>query len=841
MEKARGEGMGGRERRAKRNDIARRSAVIAWMATLLLAVCLPVAPAVAAEGSCANEARRGEQSSSYLPDCRAYEQVTPVAKDAGEPAAVVAGLLERSAFEPTRGARAAVDGDRMAWVSEYSLAGVTGASTLGLDYLSTRGSEGWSTEATLPPQSPENGLLCPNLNGIVGWSSNLTKGILNDGDAQEFDQSGVEFGTFHGQAFACGHAEPALREAGGAEIEEPRGFQNLFLRDSETATYRLVNVTPAAAPHPTPREGIREEQDYFPPNFLAGSADLGHVAFEDELPLSEEAEKLSPTVEAACKEEPKGRLCWEGHDDLYVWIEASQPAVRLVTVLPDGAPVEGALAGSTRSAGVGNPGVEIMNVADYRHAASADGSRIFFESEGNLYVRENGGEPQSALGGKGECVEAAKACTIQLDLPQGGKGIAGGGGKWLGANAEGTRVFFTDDASEGLTSTTVEGSGANLYEYQLPSAPDTSGTLVDLTPAASAEVLGMSGVSEDGSYVYFVAEGKLAGNYDVVGRSSAQPEPIEGADNLYVSHEGAITFIGTLSGEDLCDWTSNTGCNVAQPGNPSISGLTARVSGNGRYLAFNSVSQLTGYDNTDTVTKKADEEIFTYEAEDGQLACVSCDLNGTSSAGGAAIDWPAQPDTNALMSDTYPQRNVSEAGQVFFETSEALLPQQDTNGVRDVYEYERGVLHLISSGTSSAPSYFLDATPSGSDVFVATAQKLLRRDTESTYEIYDARVGGGFAEPPSPAPPCESECKGSAGAPPAFSTPSSTTFTGSGNVVQTKTSTKLERERLRAKLRACRKRFPHNAHRRARCERRARVSGRAKPRRASVSAGRVGR
>jgi hypothetical protein len=812
------------------------------MAALLLAVCLSTAPAAAAEGSCANEARRVEQSANYLPDCRAYEQVTPVAKDAGEPAAVVVGLAERSAFEPARGARAAVDGDRMAWVSEYSLAGVTGPSTLGLDYLSTRGSEGWSTAATFPPQSPENGVLCPYLNGFVGWSSNLTKGVLNDGDAQEGAVAG--FGTFYEQAHKCGHAEPALREAGGAEIEEPQGFQNLFLRDSETATYQLINVTPAAAPHPRPAEGIIQEQVYFPPNFLAGSADLGVVAFEDELPLSEEAEKLGPAVEAACKEEPKGRACWEGHDDLYVWSEGRQPGVRLVSVLPDGDPVEGALAGSTRNAGVGNPAVEIGNVADYRHAVSADGSRVFFEAEGNLYVRENGGEPQSALGGEGECTEPAKACTIQLDLPQGGKGGAGGGGKWLGANAEGTKVFFTDQASEGLTSTTVEGSGVNLYEYQLPSVPDTPGTLVDLTPAASAEVLGMSNVSEDGSYVYFVAEGKLAGNYSVAGRSSAQPEPVEGADNLYVSHEGAVTFIGTLSGEDLCDWTANTGCNLADPGKPRGSGLTARVSGDGRYLAFNSVSQLTGYDNTDAVTTKPDEEIFVYETEAGRLACVSCDLNAAPSAGGAAIDWPAQPDTNTFMRGGYPQHNVSEAGQVFFETSEALLPQ-DTDGVRDVYEYERGVLHLISGGASSAPSYFLDATPSGSDVFFATTQKLLPRDTESTYEIYDARVGGGFAEPPLPAPPCESECKGSTGAPLVFSAPSSTTFTGLGNVAGAKTSTKprhgKRRAKMRRELRECRKRYPHNERRRTRCERRARASGAAKPRRLSASAGGVGR
>lgn len=396
----------------KRRRIVKRDAsMTAWAAVVILLAACPASPALAAEGSCANEARRTEQSSTYLPSCRAYEEVTPAAKDSGEPTAVEVGLLERQPFVPVEGARAAADGDRMAWVSEYSLGGLLGPSAPGLDYLSTRGSEGWSTEATVPPQSPENGLLCPNLVGMVGWSSNLTKGILSDGDAQEL---GGREEAFHEQAFACGHAEPALKEADGTEIKEPKGFQNLFLRDSETAVYQLINVTPATAPHPTPEPGTTKEQEYFSPEFLAGSAELRHIAFEDELPLTEEAERLNPAVEAACKEEPKGRACWESHDDLYVWSGGRQPSIRLVTMLPNGEPVEGSLAGSTTK------GEEKgMNLADYRHAMSVDGTRIFFEAEGNLYARENGEEPQSALGAKGECAELEKACTIQLDLPQG--------------------------------------------------------------------------------------------------------------------------------------------------------------------------------------------------------------------------------------------------------------------------------------------------------------------------------------------------------------------------------------------------------------------------------------
>lgn len=811
--------------RKPRTGVARCASAVELLVATLLVASLPAPLALASEG-CSNEARRAEQSSTYLPNCRAYELVTPVDKDAGEPEAVVPGLSEREPLSPIRGARAAADGERMAWQSEYSLPGLDGASTPGLEYLSTRGPEGWSTEATVPPQSPENGLLCPYEVGIVGWSADLTAGILADGNAQEAGESGTGE-AFYGQAAACGHAEPALREADGAEIVEPTGFQNLFLRDDETRSYQLVNVTPSTAPRPRPSEGA-SYQPYFPANFLAGSTELEHVAFEDELPLTEEAERLSPAVEAACAEEPKGRDCWEGHINLYVWSAGQQPAVRLVTVLPNGDPVEGTLAGSTRNAHASEVTTLPRNVADYRHAVSANGARIFFEAEGNLYVRENAGEPQSKLGAKDVCIEPMMACTIQLDARQGGSGP--GGGKWLGANGEGTKVFFTDEASASLTTNTQAGSGVNLYEYELPSEADVAGTLIDLTPDTKAEVLGMSGISEDGSNVYFVASGRLAGEDTVAGRSPEEAEPSEGADNLYISHEGTSTFIAALSDADECDWTSDTGCNLEEPSNPRITGLTSRVSGNGHFLAFNSVNTLTGYANVDTVTKQADEEIFLYKAEDDSLACVSCNPSGAPSAGGAAIDWPASPDQNGEVTTTYPQHNVSESGEVFFETSEDLLPRQDTSGQRDVYAYERGALQLISGGTSSAPSYFLDATPSGSGVFFATAQKLLRRDTEATYNIYDARVGGGFAEPSLPVTPCESECRSSVGASSAFLAPDSVTFVGSGNAVRLPNNSResgLKAKRgheakLRRALQTCARHHRHSEYERARCERRVR-------------------
>jgi hypothetical protein len=92
--------------------------------------------------------------------------------------------------------------------------------------------------------------------------------------------------------------------------------------------------------------------------------------------------------------------------------------------------------------------------------------------------------------------------------------------------------------------------------------------------------------------------------------------------------------------------------------------------------------------------------------------------------------------------------------RVFFESTDALVPQ-DKNGTVDVYEWEaggtgscrrsRGCVYLISSGKSGAPSYFEDADRSGRNVFFLTLGRLVGRDRDKNYDLYDARVNGGFA------------------------------------------------------------------------------------------------
>jgi hypothetical protein len=175
-------------------------------------------------------------------------------------------------------------------------------------------------------------------------------------------------------------------------------------------------------------------------------------------------------------------------------------------------------------------------------------------------------------------------------------------------------------------------------------------------------------------------------------------------------------------------------------------------------------------------------EIYLYDSSTGRLICASCNPAGAPMKYGAAIKSPSTRSArSSFWHNAYPQRNLSDHGQVFFETADSLLPS-DVNGRRDVYEYASGHLSLISSGTAESGSYFLDASPDGSNVFFATPQQLLRQDDDTLYDYYDARVGGGFPQPQPPGPPCSGEgCKGSPGQGPNTAVPG-TEAVGGGNV-----------------------------------------------------------
>jgi hypothetical protein len=122
---------------------ARLVSVVVLSALSLGAVSALSSPALAAE--CPNEAIRKEQHvTETLPDCRAYERVSPEEKGNGD--VVADGDTTQSS----------ADGDAAVWDSRSGFGEEIGAGQTGhTQYLSRRGPDGWTTHAITPTGRPD--------------------------------------------------------------------------------------------------------------------------------------------------------------------------------------------------------------------------------------------------------------------------------------------------------------------------------------------------------------------------------------------------------------------------------------------------------------------------------------------------------------------------------------------------------------------------------------------------------------------------------------------------------------------------------------------------------------
>lgn len=331
-------------------------------------------------------------------------------------------------------------------------------------------------------------------------------------------------------------------------------------------------------------------------------------------------------------------------------------------------------------------------------AVSLDGQRVYFTEAGNLYLREG--------------------ATAPYQLAE--------GGEFQTASANGALAFYIE--------------GGHLYRYDIGAHGS-----IDLTP--SGGVKGVLGVSEDGSTVYF---------QDAVG--------------LEQWREGATIQVAP-------------GAEVAQQSDWPPTTATARVSADGQRLLFLSQARLSGYDNTPAEPTDCGhviagvfktepcQEVFFYDAGSHELVCLSCNPTGERPVGPSTIPGASPNGTEAvaapgqIVTDAYKPRVLSANGRrVFFDSGDALL-LQDTDNAPDVYEWEvqgegscqlvSGCLSLISSGRSQGGALFADASADGSDAFFLTAGSLVSSDPGAV-DLYDAREGGGFPEPPSEIP-CQAD------------------------------------------------------------------------------------
>ena len=173
---------------------------------------------------------------------------------------------------------------------------------------------------------------------------------------------------------------------------------------------------------------------------------------------------------------------------------------------------------------------------------------------------------------------------------------------------------------------------------------------------------------------------------------------------------------------------------------------------------FLTAAEIPPFDNIDANTGEPDTEVYLEGPPPGggpsRLVCVSCNPTGERPEGSATIPGALVNGSTAV----YEPRVLSASGnRVFFESADDLA-LNDTNSRPDVYEWEAagegdctlapGCQSLVSGGRG-APATFLDASADGTDVFFLTEDSLVRADPGSI-DVYDARAGGGFAEPEAP-------------------------------------------------------------------------------------------
>ncbi len=666
------------------------------------ALVLLVPPSLA--GACSNEMSPGFRA--YLPDCRAYELVSPAYKE-GFP--VFAEAISK-------------DGSQLRIESLGSFSSPENTSLSGQSYLVGRTESEWESSPLDVPFSTFP------VYHVQGMSADF--------------ESSLWFASVPGQS-----------------------SRDIYLDQLDA----LARMGPGAPP------GVREGELIF----VGASDDLSHVLLLDHSPNGSEEDRLWPGDTTIGGRRPS----------LYEYAGTGNSEPRLVGVTNEGVPVS--IAASKL---VSNCGISLGSASeeDAYNAVSANGAVVFVTAEAcggspavnEVYARIDGKETVAiSEPSKADCV---KCETFEMEPGKRSPAF------FQGASRNGSKVFFLSEQK------LLPGAeGDNLYEYNFNAGKEGRRTdervsLVASEMASSGEELGgVARVSEDGSHVYFVAEGALTG------ANREGKSPVVGEPNLYVfasecpGVEGACanpverrSFVATLSREDKRDWRRDD----VRP---------VQATPDGRSLVFESVaSDLT----SDEEGLAEAGQLFEYDAEAETLVRISHGENGYNEDGNTDIFPAVIPEQNREYSapeERFKNLAISEDGsRIFFSSADALTPQALNSvcayvheGVcslyaNNIYEYHDGQIALISDGHDvvgverSSATELIETDESGRDVFFTTADPLVPQDSDTQIDIYDARENGGLSTVEETVPCSGDSCQGAAGVPPSLLTSPTTGIAG---------------------------------------------------------------
>jgi hypothetical protein len=608
-----------------------------------------------ADDSCPNAAVRSQQGSIFLPDCRAYEMVSPLNKhgnfvNPGAPGTV-----------------ATDDGSAIV----YRGSGAMGAATRGVQWFSTsrRQSGGWSTEPAFSNREAGD---------IVGteyggdnplFSPDLRAAAIVDSCCYVKD---VPPGTFLGE-------KPAL----------------IFLSNADGSVDWLNRPQiPKSLP---PMDGALEQQAEVQP--VGGRPDFGTVYFWD---------KHTSLPSDAARTVGESTRGW----GMY---EYSGGVLKSAGTLPDGTESpHGAAPANSAYARSGSP-EGTATVAG--NQVSSDGSTLFFLS------------------------------------PDGGDGALEPPQLYVRRGGHSTLVSHAQDGTPAPSGVVGPAELSYYGEVQQHVFASKDGKTA-IFRSIDALAPGASGDSSVKAYRYDVET------------DTVTYLPGVGGDSIVAASEDLHRFLfgDRFNGDGIRLWDEGTIRPIYSgglAGQPAATPAAATPSGS--VFIFTTATEIPGFNSGGAA------QVYRYDVAHDKLTCVSCPPDDVTSPGSAGFD----PSMRGMSAD---------GGRVFFDTPNPLVPR-DTNGVGDVYEWTPRGVSLITSGQGSAESFFLDNSADGNDVFFATREAIDLDDNDAGYDVYDARVDGGFLKPV--VVPCSGEaCRSGASAVPATSTAATKSFEGAGNQPQ---------------------------------------------------------
>lgn len=726
---------------------------------------------------CPNENVRQQVEANFLPDCRAYELVSP-----GN-----AGGTQLYPDGPNTGY--ATNPPRFSFVGLWSTIPNSGGSPIdgnGDLYVATRTDTGWvtkyvglpSSEAAIdggPPMGPPNSApgpfgtgLYPNQSSSSTFADKIQNNVLTDPEMNKFVDwtDGPPDPSEDPNAIASN--APYVWSAEGALLD--RWPTNL-------ATVP-AGVNPDIGNEPSP--GGLHALDcpkalyYYCPGDVTASSDLSHFIFASEWNVFAPGGQLGAPGSVYDNNTATGEVVVasktsSGNDIPSQPTDGSGDPLQIPAVSSNGSHLLIAAAGlgpcGSASCGFppcGNPGgistrcpmqpsnlymrvddavtYDVSQGHDVKYVGmTADGSKVYFTSEEQLTPDDTDSSTDLYMWSES---------TNSLTLISKGSGESGNGNECSVSFVSGCGVVPYSDASY---CTLNSGEGGNCHSD--------------------------SSIASENGDIYFFSPEQLDGS-----------RGIPNEENLYVYRNDHDQYVTTFTSGSFCFPSPTVGFSDSACSDTPI--VRMEVTPEDGHMAFVTASPVTQYENDGHL------EMYIYDPSAQTITCASCIPSGA----------PPTSEVGASQDGLF----MTNDGRVFFTTSDALV-HGDTNEGLDVYEYVDGRAQLITTGTGetrkpgglfgnllNSPG-LLGVSANGQDVYFSTYDTLTKQDHNGLFlKIYDAREDGGFSAGEESAP-CQAadECH-DAGSPPPPPLPSGTGASlGSGGTLKASHRTKSRTSKRR--------------------------------------------